>query len=106
MPQIWEGGKLDNTYPDGVGKPSDDQENLPSPQPVVIPSATVVIDHDSKLKAHSVEIAGMLARTAHYGGHGSLYPTATGSRIPSEPADNDYAQSGVEQQNKPDTDND
>ena len=33
------GAKLDNTYPDGVGKPSVEQPNLPSPQPVKVPGS-------------------------------------------------------------------
>src|SRR4051812_41671716 len=104
MPQATEGGKLDNTYPDGVGKPSDDQPNQPSRQP--IPQATVVVDHDSKLVGHSVEISGFLSQTAHYGGHGALYPTATGSKIPTEAPDKDDQKSGVAQQDEPDRDSD
>ena len=33
------GTKLDTNFPDGVGKPSDDQPNLPNPQPVKVPGS-------------------------------------------------------------------
>jgi hypothetical protein len=96
---------LEEGRTDGVGKPGDNQPNLPSQQPVIV-SATVVVDHGSKLSGHAVEITEFLTQTAHYNGHGSLYPAATGSKIPTEAPDNDYAKSGIRQQDEPDKDND
>ena len=95
-------GVLENRRPDGLGSPSNDQQkpDLPDMQPVIIPQATVVVDSGSKLSGHSVEISNALAQTAHYGGHGSLYPTATGSPVPSATPDKDW-KSGVDQQTKP-----
>jgi hypothetical protein len=103
MPQVTEGGKLDTTFPDGVGKVNEEQPVLPSRQPYA--KVNVVIDSGSKLSGHAVEITGMLSETARYGGHGVTHPS-TGSPIPNAEPDDDFSMTGVKQQTTPDTDND
>lgn len=93
-------GVLEGNRPDGVGKPS--KEQPPSPPAKF---ANVAIDAGSPLSKHAVEISGMLGATAAYSGFGSKHP-ATGSPIPNAAPDDDYAQTGVKQQDNPDKDND
>ncbi len=72
-------GKLDNTYPDGVGKPSDDQPKGGS-------------------DTMRGQIGACCAQTAAYGGHGQVHP-ATGSPMPVTGGDDgDAYESSVEDQ--------
>jgi hypothetical protein len=89
---------LEQGRPDGVGKPSDDQ-------PIIGARVAIPAGSPKQLKNHAAEISSMVGATAHYGGHGTTHP-ATGSPIPNQPADDDFDRSGVDQQTKPDKDND
>lgn len=55
------GGKLDNTFPDGVGKSGGTEASKTSDQEY---------SYSEKMAGHTAEIADHALATAHYGGHG------------------------------------
>jgi hypothetical protein len=77
-----QGGKLDNTFPDGVGKPGGDE--------AVITEKNSNYDYSQKLAPHFAEIADTMNETAMYGGHG-IAAREAGIDIPSDSDhDGDY----------------
>jgi len=86
-------GVLEQNRPDAVGQVGED---VASKTPNF--HAPVVVEHDSPLRGHAVEISGMLGQTAQYGGHGFTHPS-TGSPIPNaDPDENYYKTTGAKSQ--------
>lgn len=74
------GGKIDETFPDGIGK-------VPGSES----STTSKTEYDNdQLKTHGGEIAGMLKETSDYGGHGVAARSAGIDKASNDDGDGDY----------------